>query len=120
MQKRVHDAQLDLAHQRITKSASVPSCGFDADKNFAVVKGYDIRRGTVAEKLEMQSRDPPIGNKPYGNSTQPSQISSFAFLQLQTTPQSIGCKLFQLGDVDPDFSLNIAHGDARPSSHLMI
>jgi len=86
MQKSMQDAQLDLAHQRITKSASVPSSGFDADKNFAVVKSYDIRRTTFAEEPEMQSRHAPIGNEPDGNSTQPSQISSFAFLQLQTTP----------------------------------
>jgi hypothetical protein len=120
MQKRVHDVQLDLAHQGITKFARVPSCGFDTDKNFAVVKSYDIRRTTFAEEPEMQSRHAPIGNEPDGNTLYLAQVSSFALLQLQTTPQSIACERFQLRDVDPDFSLKIAHGYAGPSSHLTI
>jgi len=116
----MHNAQLDLAHQRITKSASVPARGLDTDKNFAVPKSYDVRRATVAEELEMQFRDAPIGNEPDGNTLHLAQVSSFALLQLQTTLHSIPSERFQLGDLDPDFSLNIAHSDARPSSHLMI
>src|SRR5215831_6116065 len=111
MQKRVHDAELDLAHQRITKSASIPSCSFDTDKNLAVAKSYDIRRTTFAEEPEMQSRHAPIGNEPDGNILHLAQVSSFALLQLQTMTQSIACERFQFGDVEPDFSLNIAHRD---------
>src|SRR5215471_5400874 len=111
MQKPVNDIQLDLAHQRITKFASVSSCGFDTDKNFAVVKSYNIRRATFAKELEMQARDAPIGNEPDVNCVQLAQVGSFAFLQLQTTLQSIACELFQLVDVDRDFSLKIARCD---------
>src|SRR4029077_2994771 len=100
MQKPVHDVQFDFAHQRITKFASVPSCGFDTDKNFAVVKSHDVSRPTFAEELAMQSRDAPIGNEPNENCVQLAQVSSSAFLQLQTTLHSISCKPFQLGDVN--------------------
>src|SRR6516165_6832410 len=109
MQTSVHDAQFDLAHQRITKFASVSAGGFDTDKNFAVVKSDDVSRVTFPEELEMQFRDAPIGNEPDGNSIQLAQLSSFAFLQLQTTLQSTTCEPFQLGDVDRDFSLKVAH-----------
>jgi hypothetical protein len=111
VQKPVHDVQFDLARQRITKLASVPSCGLHTDKNLALVKSYDVRRTTFAEKLEMQSRDAPIGNEPDSNSVQLAQVSSLAFLQLQTTLHSITCEFFHLGDVDRDFALKVANGD---------
>src|SRR5215472_12814787 len=109
MQKRVHDVQLDLARQRIAKFAGVPSCGFDTDKNFAAVKRYDVGRTAFAEEPEMQLRHTSIGDEPDGNSVQLAQISSFVFLQLQTTAQSIACELFQSGDINRDFSLKITH-----------
>src|SRR5215831_7260546 len=100
MQKAVHDVQFDLVHQRITKFASIPSCGFDTDKNLATVKGDDIRRPTFAEKLAMQSRDAPIGNEPDENCVQLAQVRSFTFSQLQTALHSISCERFEFGDVD--------------------
>jgi hypothetical protein len=100
VQKPVHDTQLNLAYQRITKLASVSLCGFDTDEDFTVVKSYDVRGAAIAEELEMQSRDAPIGNKPDRNSIQLAQVSSFAFLQLQTALHRLACELFQLGDVD--------------------
>ena len=107
----MHDAKFDLAHQRITKSASVPAGGFDTDKNFAIVKRYDVRRVAVAEDLEMQFRDPPIRNEPDGDSIQLAQLGSFPLLQLQTTLHSILCEPFQLRDINRDFSLKVAHAD---------
>ena len=100
VQKPMDYVQFDLAHQRITKFASVPSCGFDTDKNFAVVKSYDVRGTAVAEELEMQSRNAPVGDKPDKNSIQLVQRSAFAFFQSQTTRQSIPRELFQFGDTD--------------------
>ena len=112
----MHDAEFDLAHQRITKFASVPACGFDTDKDFAVVKRYDVRSVTVAEGLEMQFRDAPIGNEPDRNSIQLAQLGSFPLLQSQTTFHSIPCEPLQLGDIDRDFSLKVAHADSRRSN----
>ena len=109
MQERVHDAQFDLAHQRIAKFAGVPSCGFDTDENFTAVKRYDVGRTAFAEESEMQLRDTSIGNQPDGHSVQLAQVSSFVFLQLQTTAQCIACELFQLGNINRDFSLKITH-----------
>ena len=105
----MHDVQFDLVHHRITKFAGVPSRGFDTDKNFAIVKSYDVRWATFVEELEMQSRDSPIGNQPYKNFTQLAQVSSFALLQSQTSLHSIGSERFQLGDVDCCFSLQVAY-----------
>jgi hypothetical protein len=109
MQEPVHDVQFDFAHQRIAKFVGVPSCGFDTDENFTAVKRYDVGRTAFAEEPQMQLRDTSIGNEPDGNSVQLAQISSFVFLQLQTTAQSIACEPFQLGDINRDFSLKITH-----------
>jgi hypothetical protein len=114
----VHDAEFNLAYRRITKCASVPARGFDTDKNFAVVKRYNVRRVTVAEDLEMQFRDAPIGNEPDGNSIQLPQLGSFPILQLQTTLHSVPCESFQGGDIDRDFSLKVAHADTRGSKRF--
>jgi hypothetical protein len=120
MQKPVHDVQFDLAPQRIAKFAGVPSCGFDTDKNFAFMKGYDVGRTGFAEEPKMQLRDMSIGNEADCNSVQLTQVSSFVLLQLQTTAQSVIRKPFQVGDVDFDFSLTITHGDGGCFSHLTI
>jgi len=39
-------------------------------------------------------------------------------LQLQTTLHSIPCEPFQLGDIDGDFSLKVAHADPRRSKRF--
>src|SRR5215831_1278853 len=120
MQEPVHDVQFDLARQRIAKFAGVTSCGFDTDKNFAVVKRYDVGRTAFAKEPEVQLRHTPIGNEPDRNSVQLAQVSSFVFLQLQTTGQSIACELFQLADVNRDFSLKITHADPRGARCLWV
>ena len=48
----------------------------------------------------MQKRHPPIRNQPDENFAQLAQVSSFAFLQLQTSLNSIRRERFQLGDID--------------------
>jgi len=55
MQKTMHNVELDLPRQRITELASVPSCGFDTDENFAVMKSDNVSRPGFAEKLAVQA-----------------------------------------------------------------
>src|ERR1043166_502425 len=123
MQKPVHDVQLDLVHQRITKFARVPSRGVDADKNFAVVKSYDVRWPSYAEKLAMQSRHASIGNEPHKNFVKLAQVTLVSFSQSQATLHGVCCKRFKLANIDQDFSLKIPYGDVRrfcPSIHSFV
>lgn len=109
MQEPVHDIQLDLADQRITEFAGIAPRCFDTDKNFAVMKGYDVGHTVFAEKLEVQSRDAPIGDEPYFDCIQFAKVSSFALLQLQTTLQRTLCEVSQVGNVQGNFSLTIVN-----------
>ncbi len=60
MKQPMDDVQLQLSQERISKGARVTSCGFDADENFAVLKGQYVSRPRLSEKLPMQKRHAPI------------------------------------------------------------
>jgi len=75
----------------------------------------------LAKKLPMQLRHSAIGNKPNENLGQFSQLCSFSPFQLQTTAHRYRCELLEVGTIDRDFSLKIAHTDLRGRlSHLAI
>lgn len=107
----MHHVEFDFAHQGIAKFASVLSCGFYTDEDFAGIESYDVCRTAVAEELQMQSRDTPIRNQPNRDGLQLPQFGLPACLQSQTTLHGIACEIFQLGYVDGDLSLNIANGN---------
>jgi hypothetical protein len=70
MQKAMHDVQSKFACERISKDASVtPGC-FDADKDFAMLKGQHIGRPRLIEELPMQRRHSTIRDKPNENLAQ--------------------------------------------------
>jgi hypothetical protein len=66
----------------------------------------------LSEKLPVQNRHPPIGNEPYKDLAQLTQITSFSFSQLQGALYGPRCKGFKLTNIDADFSLQIPHADA--------
>jgi hypothetical protein len=94
------DVQLELAHRRVSKHSSVPSCRLGADKNFTVLKRQHVGRSRFAEKLAMQLRHPAIGNKPNENPWQFAQIRLFPLSHLQTTPHSFRGELFKSSRVN--------------------
>jgi hypothetical protein len=51
---------------------------------------------------------------------QPSQVRWFPLTQLQTAAQGFHCEYLKVSHIDWDFSLTIAHVDARGFSHLAI
>src|SRR2546423_1058909 len=107
------DVQLQLAQKRIPKCAGVALCGLDTDKNFAVLKGQYVSRTRLPEKLSMQERHPPVGNQPNRNFARLAQISLFSLLQLQRMLHRFGRELFERGNIDPSFPLQVAHVDFR-------
>src|SRR5215216_1127091 len=104
----MHDVQPDLPFKRITKFASVPSRGFNTNKNFAVLKSQYVSRPRLSEKLPMQKRHPPIRDQPDENFAQLAQVSSFPSSQSQAMLHSFCCEGLELGEIDVDFALHIA------------
>jgi hypothetical protein len=70
MQKAVHDVQSKFACERISERASVPSCCFNADKDFAMLKRQHVRGSSLIEKLPVQRRHSTIRDKPNENLAQ--------------------------------------------------
>src|SRR5215510_2928616 len=123
----MNDVELDLAHQRaasvvdatpssrvfLSEYSSIAARSLNTDKNFAVLERERVSRPEFSEKLPMQKRHPPIGNKPHEDVAQLTQITSFPLSQLQATLHGSLCKCFKLTSIDADFSLEIPHADAR-------
>jgi hypothetical protein len=109
----MNDVQLQFAHQRISECARVAPRGLDTNKNFAVLEREHVSRTQLSEKLPMQKRHPPIGNKPHEKFARFAQVASFPLSQVQTMPEGIRCESFELCNIHRIFSLNIPHADAR-------
>jgi len=62
--------------------------------------------------LPVQKSHPPVGNEPYENLAQLTQITSFPISQLQAMLHGSRCKGFKLTNIDADFSSEIPHADA--------
>jgi hypothetical protein len=115
----VDDVQLQLAPERISECARVAARGLDTDKNFAVLEREHISRTQSSEKLPMQERHPPIGNKPYEKFARLPQVGSFPLSQVQTMLEGIRCEPFEFCSLHRNFSLKVSHVDAwqRRISH---
>jgi len=53
MQQTVHKVQANLPRERVPKPARLFARQLGTDKNFAVLKGQNVRRPALAEELSM-------------------------------------------------------------------
>jgi len=63
VQKAVEQIKFDFTPGRSSKLCGVTLCGLRADKNFAVLKRYDISRARDFVETPMQSGNSPIRNQ---------------------------------------------------------
>src|SRR5215468_80165 len=107
----MHNIELELAHERISECAGMPSRGLNTDEDFPVLKGEHVSRAPLPEKLPMQQRHPSIGNERHEHFPQRVQVSSFLRSQLQTILHGLCRKPLEFGNIDRELSLKIAHVD---------
>src|SRR5262249_15851003 len=107
----MHDIELELAHERISECAGMPSRGLNTDENFPVLKGEHVSRARLPEKLPMQQRHPSIGNKRHEHFPQLAQVSSLLLPQLQTILHGLCRKPLEFANIDEELSLKIANAD---------
>jgi hypothetical protein len=113
VQKAMHDVQSKFACERISEGSSVTSRCFNADKDFAMLKGQHVGRSRLMEELPMQRRHSTIRDKPDENLAQPGQVRRFPLAQPQTGSRCFRRELFKIANVHRNGSLPIANRDLQ-------
>jgi hypothetical protein len=116
----MHDVQAKFACERISKDASVTSGYFNADKDFAMLKGQHVGRSPCMEELPMQRRHSTIRDEPNENLAQPGQVSRSPLSQLQTRSHRFRCESFKIANANRNSPLQIANRDLGNCCRLEI
>ena len=77
MEQTVDSVEAELALKSISKSAGMPTGGFRANENFAVLKSHHVGCSGFIHELSVERRHPSIGDNQHRNLGKLNEIGRF-------------------------------------------
>lgn len=115
VKEAVHEVKLDFVFNRGVKMPSIPLRGFDADKNFAVLKSDHVGRPRNLHELTMQRGNATIGDEQNIYLRQARERT--ARRTFQTKMKCAFGEFLERENVETKTALRVSHLDCREFSH---